>query len=161
MRIDDYAMRSISPATASNIAELTVHLDDPVAATELVAWARRTDRAVRAPTRPWRAEGGTRAPLAQVLITDAPDPPPLAVIKILPRDQDAEAAAHRRALREAPEAFRRHFVGQLYDSIQLPDGRTLTFQSMAGHGPDWRPMSELPLGSLLPACGEVTRALLS
>jgi hypothetical protein len=143
-----------------NRDELTAYLGAKTA-TAVAAWADMTDRVAHVPAREWRPSGHTGAQLAKLFITDPVHGTQAVILKVLPPGQDAEAAAHRRAVREAPQAFRTHFVGQVFDSVRMPDGGTLTFQEPAGHCVDWRPMAELPVASIPAACGRVARSLIS
>lgn len=140
--------------------ELARYIKDRVVAQALLDWAADTDRVVQVPARRWHRTGHSGAWLTRLYIVDERRRPQLVVLKVLPAGQAAEAATHRRAIREAPEPFRDHLAVPAFDAIRLEDGRLVTFQALAGHGDDMMTVSDLPLTDLPDILRTVTKALI-
>src|SRR5215203_6457568 len=66
------------------------------AATALRQWCAMTERQVHVPAVAWRGTGYTEAMVAPLFVTELGKGSRLALAKVLPPGQVAEAAAHRR-----------------------------------------------------------------
>ncbi|MEW1641893.1 hypothetical protein [Streptomyces sp. NPDC091219] len=80
----------------------------------------------------WTATGSSYTGAVLLAASVAP-PPHQLVIKVIPAGAPArEVLAHTEALDAAPEFSRNHLVGQPCSPLDLPDGRTVMFQEVAG-----------------------------
>ncbi|TLQ41973.1 hypothetical protein [Streptomyces marianii] len=92
----------------------------------------------------------------------APPPQQLVVKVICAGLPGTEAAAHTEALKAAEQFTRQHLVDQPHPSLDLPDGRTVMFQEVAGDSlTDVFPAGALPHEERKPVIEAVVRGLLS
>ncbi|WP_217552639.1 hypothetical protein [Streptomyces sp. GbtcB6] len=113
---------------------LDAYLADRTVADALRAWARDHELIVSVPDTPWRRSGGTGAQLVSLdLLRYSNDRMGAyrqsVIVKVCAKgDYSAEPQRHKAAWEANPEFSKKYLVGQPYDSVVLPDGRSMMFQ---------------------------------